>query len=233
MYTGIWITRSLYQSKLKNKYCRKKRLPRLGCSYHSAGFGFSISPLIIEYEGTSTFALRVLPWWRRCGRGDAWRAWPSVWCVHTVGCLWERWPPCTGRCQRAQPEGWGGAHLSSLWTYLMGKKGVKGEVYKLCYCFWDTHEQESANSGENYSFNEGTALMTNILSMFIWNIFTVQVALIETLFGLIQKVLFLNPTAFQSNKDSTVTMSHYGCILDVYWSNWIKLILETTLGTLP
>ena len=72
-------------------------------------------------EGMQTSRLRVLPWWRRCGRGDAWRAWPWVWCARTAGCPSETWPPCRGRCQRARPGGWAGARLSSLWTYLAGQ----------------------------------------------------------------------------------------------------------------
>ena len=71
----------------------------------------------------------VLPWWRRCGRGGAWRAWPSEWCAHTAGCPSERWPPCTGRYRRAQPGGWGAARRSSLWTCLRGGDGLTATAY--------------------------------------------------------------------------------------------------------
>lgn len=38
-------------NQAKKPRLQKKKLPGLWCSYHSAGFGFSISPLIIEDEG--------------------------------------------------------------------------------------------------------------------------------------------------------------------------------------
>ena len=55
-----------------------------------------------------------------------------------------------------------------------------------------------------------------------------SVALVEALFGLIQKVLFLIHTAFQSNKGSAIMMSHYVCI-----PKRDQTMLKLTLGTLP
>lgn len=72
----------------------------------------------------------VSPWCSRCGRGDASQAWPWGSCVRTVGCLSETWPPCRGRCQRAQPEGWGAARLSWPWTFLMGAEEM---LLKWCH----------------------------------------------------------------------------------------------------
>lgn len=204
MYTGIWIIRSLYQTKLKTKTAQ---------GWLPAGFGFSTLPLIIEEACKHCYC--VLPWWRRCGQGDAWRAWPWVWCVHTVGCLSERWPPCTGRCRRAQPEGWGGARLSSLWTYLMGRKGLKVRFQMFCYCFWDTaHTYKNVQLWRELFVPQGNSPHDKhtVNAVYLKHIHC-SAASVETLFGLIQKVLFLIQTASQSNKSSTIMMSHYGfCI---------------------